>query len=177
MKMTCRKCKLEKQESDFYLRKQGGSLMTTCKTCISSSASARYAQANAKGREKNREYYASNRDKIATRKKERRSEKLENTLKYLLLNGKSGSKTRGRVFEISYDFIRALWDKQSGRCFYLDREMDLSGKYAVSIDRYDSSRGYTEDNVNLVCRAVNYMRRDLTHLDFVNLCKIIGEKI
>jgi hypothetical protein len=57
-----------------------------------------------------------------------------------------------------------LYDRQNGRCavsrveFNLQRFDDALVKhpFAPSIDRILSSRGYTEDNVRLVCVAVNF---------------------
>ncbi len=43
----------------------------------------------------------------------------------------------------------------------------------ISIDRIDSNIGYTLDNVQLVCFAVNLMKRDHSSDDFVNWCRSI----
>lgn len=45
--------------------------------------------------------------------------------------------------------------------------------YNISVDRIDSSKGYTKDNVQLVCDIVNRMKLDLNMSKFVELCKII----
>ena len=51
----------------------------------------------------------------------------------------------------------------------------LNGKVPtnLSLDRIDSSQGYTEDNVQLVCRIVNIMKNDLSVDEFVGWCKLI----
>ncbi len=36
------------------------------------------------------------------------------------------------------------------------------------IDRIDSNRGYTDDNVCACCKTCNYMKRDLSLEDFKN---------
>ena len=43
--------------------------------------------------------------------------------------------------------------------------------FQVSIDRSDSSKDYTEDNVVLCCQAVNYLKNDYTIEDFNNFLK------
>ena len=58
----------------------------------------------------------------------------------------------------------ALYRAQGGRCALSGRRFDLrhvgSGKarrpFAPSLDRIDSTGGYTRDNVRLVCQAVNF---------------------
>lgn len=43
----------------------------------------------------------------------------------------------------------------------------------VSIDRIDSDKGYTIDNVQLVCMAVNQMKSDLTNEELMYFCNNI----
>ena len=45
----------------------------------------------------------------------------------------------------------------------------------ASIDRIDSSKGYTEDNVQWVHKNVNNMKMQTSHQDFLNWCKLITE--
>lgn len=49
-------------------------------------------------------------------------------------------------------------------------------KNIVSIDRIDSTKGYTKDNTQLVCDIVNRMKLDLPMNEFVILCKIIYDE-
>jgi hypothetical protein len=68
------------------------------------------------------------------------------------------------AFTLRPDFVLTLYDQQKGRCavsgfeFNLQRFPEALVKYpfAPSIDRRLSSGGYTEDNVRLVCVAVNF---------------------
>lgn len=50
----------------------------------------------------------------------------------------------------------------------------------LSIDRIDSAKGYTRDNVQLVTMAANQMKNDLTIDELVGMCKriieVAGEK-
>lgn len=45
----------------------------------------------------------------------------------------------------------------------------------ISIDRIDSSKGYTTDNVQLVCCVVNRMKSNMTHNELSYWCKNIVE--
>ncbi len=47
--------------------------------------------------------------------------------------------------------------------------------YNMSIDRKDSNKDYTIDNIQLVCVAINYMKGDLSDEQFISLCKKIVE--
>lgn len=50
----------------------------------------------------------------------------------------------------------------------------------LSIDRINSSKGYTKDNVQLVTMAANQMKNDLTLDELIVMCsniiKTVGEK-
>lgn len=82
-----------------------------------------------------------------------------------------------RKFEFELD-IKDVWDlyiKQNRKCA-------LSGQYiqfhkihrhkdrTASIDRIDSNKGYTLDNIQIVHRDINYMKRDLVDGDFILQC-------
>jgi hypothetical protein len=46
-------------------------------------------------------------------------------------------------------------------------------KNRASLDRIDPKRGYTRDNVHLVCTYINHAKSDLSHEHFVELCRDI----
>jgi len=67
------------------------------------------------------------------------------------------------------------WDKQAGRCYYTDRKMTLkSGQEVVSIDRKDSSRGYTPSNCVLCCSHANMMKRSMGEMEFIAWCEEVA---
>ena len=43
----------------------------------------------------------------------------------------------------------------------------------LSIDRIDSTKGYSKDNVQLVCMAANQMKNDLSMEELTSLCSMI----
>lgn len=51
--------------------------------------------------------------------------------------------------EISVEYLIDLWEKQRGRCYYLNIPMSTQGDWKVSLERIDNSKGYTKDNVVL----------------------------
>jgi hypothetical protein len=82
---------------------------------------------------------------------------------------------------ITSDQIEDLWNKQGGRCALSNQIMTTyqgHGKDGVvgtngSIDRKDSSRGYTIDNVQLVCWCANRMKGPSTEQNFLTWCSNI----
>jgi hypothetical protein len=68
------------------------------------------------------------------------------------------------------------WDKQVGKCYYTARKLTLkSGPEVVSIDRKDSSRGYTPGNCVLCCSHANMMKRSMTEMEFIAWCEEVAQ--
>ena len=51
---------------------------------------------------------------------------------------------------------------------------DMHGETTASIDRKDSNKGYTRDNVQWVHKDVNQMKMDFEEAEFIDLCKTIA---
>jgi CRISPR/Cas system Type II protein with McrA/HNH and RuvC-like nuclease domain len=73
------------------------------------------------------------------------------------------------------DLLNA-YSTQNGKCFYSGRTMTLKSNdpNSLSIDRIDSSIGYTVDNIVLCCSIVNYMKQEYKYGDFITLCNEIS---
>lgn len=83
---------------------------------------------------------------------------------------------RKRNETISIDFLIAMLQAQKNQCAITGRQMTFhagEGYVATnaSIDRIDSSQGYEVGNVQLVCVAVNMMKKDAPQGDFVQWCR------
>lgn len=81
---------------------------------------------------------------------------------------------------LSLEFLLNLYGNQKGLCALSNVNMTwdiLVGKVAtnISIDRIDSSVGYTENNVQLVCHAVNIMKQQMLKPELVYWCNAILE--
>ena len=74
---------------------------------------------------------------------------------------------------ITDEFIITLGKKQNNKCIYSGRELDwfINAPNKVSIDRVDSTKGYVEDNVQLVCELANQAKNDMTHQNFLKFIK------
>jgi hypothetical protein len=106
----------------------------------------------------------------------KRTKSVRSFLTYL--RGKAVQRGKGEV--ISTDALELLWNTQSGKCALTGWDMTMElGRGTVptncSLDRIDSSRGYEVGNVQLVCRAANVAKSDLSLNDFVALCRSVME--
>jgi hypothetical protein len=128
---------------------------------------------------------AKNKDKLNARRRERRAENpdqqrgeisrvratLEGTLK--LLCRKPDRKN------ISKQLLLEKYHMQQGCCAISGVPMTWgrSGEGRIpthiSIDRIDNAKGYTLDNVQLVCFIVNRMKSDMLQDDLFNWCRAI----
>lgn len=79
---------------------------------------------------------------------------------------------------ISSDALEILWNLQSGKCALTGWDMTMElGQGVVStncsIDRINSNYGYIVGNIQLVCRAANIAKHDLSSNDFLLLCNSV----
>lgn len=74
---------------------------------------------------------------------------------------KSRSKRDNRDFDITLGFLEELWDQTNGHCYLSGRKFvwgpgpDRISKDAPTIDRIDSSKGYTKGNIRLITYQLN----------------------
>ena len=92
-------------------------------------------------------------------------------LRNLYHNSKSRCNVRSRRKQVPHDItiddIFSMWEAQQGICartgmlmstdYRGDRKRHIK---RVSLDRIDSSGGYTKNNIQLVCSAYNYAKND-----------------
>lgn len=97
---------------------------------------------------------------------------------------KNRAKSRNIEFNITRDFLIELYRRQNGLCYYSNIEMkDTIGNrnrnnndpYSLSIERVDSTRGYTKDNIVLCCSVINIMKNGLSKEEFLSICRKITE--
>lgn len=73
-----------------------------------------------------------------------------------------------REFTLTKQDVIDLWDCQKGRCaisgVYLTHHRDGTGtkEFNASLDRITNTKGYTKNNVHLVCYRVNIMKHVLS---------------
>ena len=86
----------------------------------------------------------------------------------IIRNARSSSAKRGiGEFEIDVEYLMGLHSDQHGLCAISGIKMThISGKGKVatniSIDRIDSSKGYINGNIQLLCLAANMMKLNMS---------------
>lgn len=103
---------------------------------------------------------------------------VEHRLRYVIQLGIQRAKKKGISFNLTLPFLLALWEKQKGKCAYsgVPLEYQDNRPHTVSLDRIDSSKEYTEDNVQFVCTIVNYLKQKSAQL-LIILNKDLKKKI
>ena len=104
--------------------------------------------------------------------------RLYKTIQSRVLNASGRAKRKGIPCTITKEFILDLWNKQNGLCAIskipMTYEMDAGRVYTnISIDQIEQGKGYTEDNVQLVCMAVNQLKSDWDMNTVKYICKMI----
>jgi hypothetical protein len=91
-------------------------------------------------------------------------------------------RNRGKEYDIDVEYLKEIWDNQKGKCPYTGVEMILKGYnkkdnnnplFYASVDRIDSNKGYIKDNIQWVCKPINFLKNDFIHEDVITMCKII----
>lgn len=87
---------------------------------------------------------------------------------------KNGRKSCG-IITITVKDILDLKEKQNNKCIYSGRELiwKRNDNNKASIDRINSNKGYTKDNIQLVNKLANQAKSNLTHKEFLKLVKDI----
>lgn len=178
----CRNCS---DKSKYDLEWKDGKLRCHC--CNKFLDPSEFRLDNTKGYYKIRDFHGTtckscrkyNQRKLQERLSEKN--KLIKILQSRWLGARDRAKSKNIYFDLTKEFLLDLWDKQEGKCALtgLDMTYDMyNGRtYTnVSIDRIDVSKGYTKDNVQLVCMAANQAKSDLTDEQLYQICKGIVDK-
>jgi len=94
-----------------------------------------------------------------------------NTLQFRFTQARSRAKRNGLDFTITLSDLECLLESQNGECYYSGRQMTQcrEGIDAISLDRLDSTIGYTPSNIVLCTWAANIMKCHLSVPDFISL--------
>ena len=96
-------------------------------------------------------------------------------LEQLFRSSKSRATNENIPFNIDKDFLFQLWNTQSGKCKWTNDLMTFESRKpnTVSLDRINSNKGYTKDNICLCTWEVNWTKRNLS----IEQLKVICQKI
>lgn len=104
-------------------------------------------------------------------------------IRYAFGKAKQHAQNKNMDFDITLDDVFQVYQSQNGRCVFTGWEIDTRhrnrndffGKNRLSIDRIDSSIGYTKDNIQLVCVAANIAKSVHSNQDLIDFCIAVVE--
>ena len=95
----------------------------------------------------------------------------------------SGACKRNLAFEVSAEFLWNLFEQQKGKCALTGVDIVLVNKIknnnvdweaiTASLDRKDSSKGYTEDNVQWVHKTINRLKNNYSLEELLHWSKLL----
>ncbi len=85
--------------------------------------------------------------------------------------------TRKLEISITIEYINDLLEKQNFKCALsgIDIWLKSNQNWTASLDRIDSSKGYTKDNVQWVHKDINKIKSDFSDIYFIELCSKVTE--
>jgi hypothetical protein len=90
-------------------------------------------------------------------------------------------RVRVKNFELDFNatHLEKLFEVQNGLCAYTGESLELNAGYSntLSVDRVNSSKGYTKDNIVLTTWEVNNCKQDLSLERFKALCAKVVEHV
>ena len=152
----------------------------------------RYRESDPVGRANyNKEYRIKNRQRCAASSKRSRQkfmatvpQRPDKRLGLLIRTCRSSAKQKGIEFELTADVLMSMIVVQDQKCVLtgIPFSWDFGGTYranpfAPSIDRKDSRKGYTYDNIQIVCYAVNLAKNEYPLDVFDKICSARMEKL
>jgi hypothetical protein len=154
---TCNICKIEYPLTKEYFHKRTEldiGFNKTCKTC---------------------KYNEPSRVNRITKKDD-----LDLMLRDRIHGTKARSNQKNLEFNLDQEFLKELWISQDGKCAISGIQMThqlFVGRLptTLSIDRIDCKKGYTKDNIQLLCNYVNFMKSTRSQEELIEYCKIITE--
>lgn len=92
---------------------------------------------------------------------------------------KKRAKQANLPFDMGYQRLIDLYNKQQGLCYYTDTQMEwnhgrgLALPNSLSIDKLNPELGYTMDNIVMCCHIVNMAKNNRTEQEFYDFCSLI----
>lgn len=106
------------------------------------------------------------------------AESLLETMKIRLNDARNRAKKKNLYFDLTLDGLMGLWTQQKGKRALTGFDMTYryvcnKYKYSVSLDRINPEKGYTLDNLQLVCHAANMMKGTFSEDELLKFCNAI----
>ena len=163
--ITCTKCKIEQDESNFYKDKRRvNGLRSWCISCSKEDNRKREPIYNLKRQEYRtshkeelrkikKTYYEENKEKILESNRQWRQ-----TINGRLLSYQISAKARNLEWSLTKEDFELLWNNN---CHYCGEKIN-----GIGIDRIDSKQGYKINNVVPCCQGCNVLKLDYGYEEF-----------
>ena len=176
---TCSCCKVEKPLVEFgkSSKATGTGYKAVCKICLAEKLRMARLANPEKARERDRIWASKNKDKRSEQNK-KRYVNLTLNQKFAQLVKTASDRKRVNCF-ITVEHLHDVWQRQEGLCAYtkLPLSSEAHQLNTVSLDRIDSDKDYTADNIQLVCVPINRMKLDYSEDQFIQLCKLVAQNV
>lgn len=93
---------------------------------------------------------------------------------------KQNALDRNLEFTLTKELLNNLWLQQNKKCRFTGIELKISQinknfsiETTASVDRIDSAKGYTIDNVQFIHKQINFMKQQLSDKKFIEWCRLI----
>lgn len=185
---VCKRCNVEKEDEMFYIAEKNEDKVrrySTCKECVLAYNREKYAT-NPSYREKRKlSYEKLRKEPNAIEASRKRSAKFYKSVEGRAMTLFKSAQRRSNKFseksDIDLNFI--IERLETGVCEVTGLPFDFNSHpvykknpYAPSIDRIDSCKGYTKDNVRIVLWQVNLLRGEMTDEEVLIICEKIVER-
>lgn len=85
--------------------------------------------------------------------------------------------------DLTVEDLLEIWNKQNGICIYTGIELILNRSSKIckdqnnvaSVDRIDSSIGYTKDNIQFISRTANLAKNTMSHEQMIEFCEMVRD--
>lgn len=177
----CQKGKWERYDKEHYNEETGEYQCSKCNEW--KDLKTNFGKAGHNGRAKNgRRNYCQSCAWLATKNRQQNWTEDEFINNYLIYNAearhickeKNGTKYNEKC-NITYKDIVELKEKQNNKCKYTGVDLIWkvgSGMYQTSIDRIDSNKTYTKDNIQLVCFWANQAKSNGDETEFLKFIEV-----
>jgi hypothetical protein len=158
---NCKKCDIQLNQNNRARNSKTSKLWNICKDCYSNIRKIYRNKPSSKL--KNQLYNLKSREK-----------KWNNYLFRLI-------KKRYPQTDMSPEYIKQLWEKQNGLCFWFKIPMTITSKHKFpskpSVDRIDNNKPYTKENCVLCCYSANIGRNTNNVDDWICFLNTIKNQI
>lgn len=77
-------------------------------------------------------------------------------------------------FDVTLEYLDELYKKQNKKCALTGLELCmLYTEQTASVDRIDSLKGYTKENVQWVHKDINMMKKNYSEDYFIKMCELV----